>query len=127
LVALHERWGYLGLYWKKGRKLRVFLGDPEENVPENNKTGSLPADPPVVPRERIKKRLLFVERLENAFFCLENLAFRTSPGIRNLIPGRSRGNAIFGITPERIIDIMAFKTHIPDHFYQFSHGFFNSI
>ena len=107
--------------------MRVFLGDPEENVPENNKTGSLPADLPVVTRERMKKRLLFVERLENAFFCLENLAFRTSPGIRNLIPGRSRGNAIFGITPERIIDIMAFKTHIPDHFYQFSHGFFNSI
>jgi hypothetical protein len=94
---------------------------------EQKKPVSLPADLPVVTRERMKKRLLFVERLENAFFCLENLTFRTSPGIRNLIPGRSRGNAIFGITSERIIDIMAFKTHIPDHFYQFSHGFFNSI
>jgi hypothetical protein len=122
-----QNMGYLGLYWQNGRKLRVFLGEPEENVLENNKTGSLPADLPVVKRERMKKRLLFVERLENAFFCLENFAFRTSPGIRNRIPWRVRGNAIFGIAPERIIDIMAFKTHIPDHFCQFSHGFFNSI
>ena len=58
LVALHERWRYLGLYWQKGRKLRVFLGDPEENVPENNKTGSLPADLPGDTGENEKKTII---------------------------------------------------------------------
>jgi hypothetical protein len=74
-----------------------------------------------------EKRILFIKGLENAFFSLENFAFRTSPGIRNLSPWCTRGDAIFGIAFERIIDIMAFKTHIPDHFYQFSHSLFNSI
>jgi hypothetical protein len=54
---------------------------------------------------------------ENAFFCFEDFTFRTTPGIGDIFPDCARRNSVFRISLYRIIDVMAFETHIPDQFY----------
>jgi hypothetical protein len=61
-------------------------------------------------------KLLFVKRFENTFFCLEDFAFGTAPGIRKLLPRGTWGYSIPGISFQGIIDIMTLETHIANHF-----------
>ena len=51
--------------------------------------------------------------LENALLALEDLAFGTTPGIRNLFPRGSGRHSVLGIPLGRIIYPVAFKTDPP--------------
>ena len=62
-------------------------------------------------------KLLFVKRFENTFFCLEDFAFGTAPGVRKTLKGCTGRNPVFGISFQWIIDIMTLETHIANHFY----------
>lgn len=57
--------------------------------------------------------LLIIKAFEDTFLGFENLTFGAAPGIRHLFPGRSRGNTIFRIPLDRIIDIMTFQADPP--------------
>ena len=62
--------------------------------------------------------LLFfiVKGFENTFFCLEDFAFGTAPGVRKTLKGCTGRYPVFGISFHGIIDIMTLKTHKADHF-----------
>ena len=51
-----------------------------------------------------------IKPLENAFLCLEDLAFRTAPCVRYLLPRKPRGNVVLWVTLGRVVNIVAFKT-----------------
>ena len=51
--------------------------------------------------------------LKNTFLALEDLAFRTTPAVRNFLPWRTCRHAVPGVPLGRIIDPMAFKTDPP--------------
>lgn len=68
-------------------------------------------------RKKFQKRTLFIKWFENTFFYLENFTFRTSPGVRNIFPCCTRRYSVLWITFQWIIDIMAFETHMANHFH----------
>ena len=52
-----------------------------------------------------------IEPLEDTLFCLENFAFGTSPVIRHIFPCSSAGYAVFGVSLERVINIVALQAY----------------
>ena len=52
-----------------------------------------------------------IEPLKDAFFCLENFAFRTAPRIRHILPYRSAGNTVLRVSLERVINIVALQAY----------------
>jgi hypothetical protein len=59
---------------------------------------------------------LIVKGFENTFFCLEDFAFGTAPGVRETLKRCTGRYPVFGISFHGIIDIMTLKTYKANHF-----------
>ncbi len=66
-------------------------------------------------REREKRGIIssVIEPLEYSFFCFQDIAFGTAPGIREILECNPGWDTAFFIPFFWIIDIMAFKTYPP--------------
>jgi hypothetical protein len=84
--------------------------------PHQKRVGVIGSEFLFLPVKNNLLKLLFVKRFENTFFCLEDFAFGTAPGIRKALPWGTGGNSIPGISFQGIIDIMTLETHIANHF-----------